>query len=317
MQDMHTKMALRLPWGNYANINSTQIIDIGFDIAQDSRRKKPENFAEKVYWNHECLKLDNGHWLLEALTFFTALFGSRFIITAVIACCIISYLTLWITKGKSDPSFFGYFICVLIFLHILFYYLAPTLLNKLQDKLVVDRGCGFFRKTGMVRKHITGKEYFEAPFTEFDATLINMPDINGLPRYQLTLVHRYQPISFNVPIGLEGVLDGRFRLADWDTLQRFMDISQPLPDIPQLEPFRALDPVTAEYDKAGKRGRPDDYWANLSHDDWFKNHEPELRKAITSFHWQGLKDYMAGKVPGREEEDQIARRRWCSMKWKG
>ncbi|WP_163836723.1 hypothetical protein [Spartinivicinus ruber] len=316
MQDMHTKMALRLPWGNYANIDSAQIIDSGFEIANDPERKNPESFAKKVSWNHECLKIDNSHWLLEGLAFLTAVFGSRFVIGITLIVVFLVGVETYITKDRISDFIITILFCLLL-IHLISYYVMPIFLEKIEQFFVVDRGCGFFRKTGMVRKHVTGKQYFEAPFTEFDATLINMPDINGLPRYQLTLVHRYQPISFNVPIGLEGVLDGRFRLADWDTLQRFMDISQPLPDIPQLEPFRALDPVTSEYDKAGKRGRPDDYWANISHDEWFKNHEPELLKAITSFHWQGLKDYMAGKVPGREEEDQIARRRWCSIKWKG
>ncbi|WP_157132860.1 hypothetical protein [Marinobacter algicola] len=47
-----------------------------------------------------------------------------------------------------------------------------------------------------------------------------------------------------------------------------MDVSQPLPDVPALERFRPLDPTTAEYDAAGKRGHPADYWATLDLTGW-------------------------------------------------
>ncbi|EQM80068.1 hypothetical protein NA644_07690 [Pseudomonas stutzeri] len=32
-------------------------------------------------------------------------------------------------------------------------------------------------------------------------------------------------------------------LAFWDTLQRYMDVTQPLPELPILEQFRHLDPA--------------------------------------------------------------------------
>ena len=45
-------------------------------------------------------------------------------------------------------------------------------------------------------------------------------------------------------------------------IQRYMDITQPLPDVPRLEPFRARDPVTAEHDRKIGRIEMDAYRQN-------------------------------------------------------
>ena len=47
----------------------------------------------------------------------------------------------------------------------------------------------------------------------------------------------------------------------WEFFQAYMDTSRPLPDIPEHEPFRHQDPVTAEYDK--RTGRDPHYWRNV------------------------------------------------------
>jgi len=67
--------------------------------------------------------------------------------------------------------------------------------------------------------------------------------------YKLLLQHRYQPVSIRAGTGLLGNT-GHFEevVAFWDLLQRFMDVTEPLPDVPMFEPFRHLDPVTAEHD---------------------------------------------------------------------
>ncbi len=47
----------------------------------------------------------------------------------------------------------------------------------------------------------------------------------------------------------------------WELIQRFADNSLPLPDMPDLEKFRHLDPVTAAYDK--KHNRPEFHWRHM------------------------------------------------------
>ncbi|SHN57613.1 hypothetical protein [Desulfovibrio litoralis] len=60
-------------------------------------------------------------------------------------------------------------------------------------------------------------------------------------------------ISFICPAANTGIV-----YLHWQFLQRFMDVSQPLPDIPYLESFRHLDPTTVEHDKT--TNRPERYW---------------------------------------------------------
>ncbi|NSY33545.1 hypothetical protein DS891_08045 [Pseudoalteromonas sp. JC28] len=48
----------------------------------------------------------------------------------------------------------------------------------------------------------------------------------------------------------------------FEDIRRFMDKSKPLPESPEYEGFRHLDPVTAEHDKV--IGRPASYWSEMS-----------------------------------------------------
>jgi hypothetical protein len=70
-----------------------------------------------------------------------------------------------------------------------------------------------------------------------------------------------------------------------------------LPDVPALEKYRHLDPTTAEYDAAGKRGRPVDYWAKLDLDWWEKEGYPAHLEKIRNFPWSTLEDRTENRVP--------------------
>lgn len=48
----------------------------------------------------------------------------------------------------------------------------------------------------------------------------------------------------------------------WELIQAFMDITQPLPDIPEFEPFRAYDPTTIQWDAKNKR--PEGFYQRIS-----------------------------------------------------
>ncbi|MEJ2044932.1 MAG: hypothetical protein P8X89_16825, partial [Reinekea sp.] len=52
----------------------------------------------------------------------------------------------------------------------------------------------------------------------------------------------------------------------WEYLQHFMDVSRPLPDVPQLEPYRHLDPTTREWDK--KHNRPPRLWRDMTQEEY-------------------------------------------------
>lgn len=69
-----------------------------------------------------------------------------------------------------------------------------------------------------------------------------------------------------------------------------MDTSQPLPDLPQVEPYRHLDPVTAEYDKT--HNRPKDYWKKKDPKEVSKENT-ETKKRAEKFAFGAMPDKMA------------------------
>ncbi len=120
------------------------------------------------------------------------------------------------------------------------------------------------RQTGMVtlfNRH--DKVRYSHPFIEFDAVLTSTPNHQGILFYSLALVHRYRDYRFGVPLGklISSNQPEDHRLL-WNVIQRYMDTSQPLPDLLILEESRPNDPTTAEYDK--QTGRQPDYWRSMS-----------------------------------------------------
>jgi len=91
------------------------------------------------------------------------------------------------------------------------------------------------------------------PFAEFNAHHRTVHTQNGLPQYGLTLLHYKEQIMYQVILGGE-----TGTIMHWEQLQNFMDVTQPLPDIPSFEQFRQQDKLTAELDK--KNNRPKDFW---------------------------------------------------------
>ncbi|KPB51632.1 Uncharacterized protein AC511_4866 [Pseudomonas coronafaciens pv. oryzae] len=115
------------------------------------------------------------------------------------------------------------------------------------------------RKEGVIDKFI-------APFYEFDAYMITTSNRHG-PTYGLLLQHRYEDHKINFHMLMNADDFQQRPCALWDFLQNYMDISGPIPDIPLFEPYRHLDPVTADYDQ--QRGRNPRYWIDMD-DDTFK-----------------------------------------------
>jgi hypothetical protein len=100
-----------------------------------------------------------------------------------------------------------------------------------------------------------------APFYEFDAYIVSIPERQGSMNHILCLAHRYRDIVINFASLVN--LDTRWQLpcALWDYLQNYMDTSGPLPELPRYEEFRHLDPTTAAYDL--KTGRNPRFWIDM------------------------------------------------------
>ena len=73
-------------------------------------------------------------------------------------------------------------------------------------------------------------------------------------------------------------------MAFWDCLQRYMDISQPLPELPVLEQFRHLDPTTARHD--AQSGRPPRRWRDTNARAWQRRGQHESMRRNAAYRWQ-------------------------------
>ncbi|WP_375192076.1 hypothetical protein [Marinobacter sp.] len=156
-------------------------------------------------------------------------------------------------------------------------------INRKLDKTLEDGCSEFNRLTGQVRIALGRGRFFEAPFVEFDAYIERVIQESGV-FYRLMLVHRYIQKTFN-KTGFSTIESDKTEvLAMWDMLQRYMDVSQPLPDTPRLEPFRHLDPVTAEHDL--KTGRNPRYWRDLDLESWKEGEgRSEVYRRQVSYPW--------------------------------
>ncbi|PSV28623.1 hypothetical protein C9J44_21425, partial [Photobacterium sp. GB-27] len=146
------------------------------------------------------------------------------------------------------------------------------------------------RETGMVTLFGQGdKVRFSHPFIEFDCYLTTSPTPQGAINYNLFLVHRYNGYRCGVPISrfIYGSRDLDEYQRLWNMIQAYMDVSQPLPDIPMNEPFRHKDSTTVAYDKA--HNRKPDFWFSMDDEEFIQAatkiiekqiSEPPLGKAI-------------------------------------
>ena len=145
---------------------------------------------------------------------------------------------------------------------------------------------GEYKKNGTIGEKV-------APFYEFDAYITVTPDRQGLPNNVLCIVHRYQDTWINMAnfVGASG--GSSVPAALWDYLQNYMDISKPLPDTPELEAFRHLDPTTAEHDR--QTGREPRYWRDMD-DETFKTKVDEMNERISKIGTLGRSNLMARHV---------------------
>src|SRR5690554_39383 len=110
-------------------------------------------------------------------------------------------------------------------------------INKKLDDTLEDGCSEFNRATGLVRLALGRGRFFEAPFVEFDAYVDRVIQQSGV-FYRLIFVHRYTQKSFHKTAFSTIESSKSEVLALWDVLQTYMDVTQPLPDVPRLEPFR-------------------------------------------------------------------------------
>jgi hypothetical protein len=135
-----------------------------------------------------------------------------------------------------------------------------------------------YKNNGEYKKNGTIGE-LTAPFYEFDAYIATSPDSQGMPMNVLYLAHRYRNIMINFGALLSPGPDTQQACALWDFIQNYMNVSRPLPDLPQYEEYRHLDPTTAEYDRL--TGRNPRFWIDMD-DATFKQVVKEMHQRVDS-----------------------------------
>ena len=135
-----------------------------------------------------------------------------------------------------------------------------------------------YKNNGEYKKNGTIGE-LTAPFYEFDAYIATSPDSQGMPMNVLYLAHRYRNIMINFGALLCPGPEVQPACALWDFIQNYMDVSRPLPDLPQYEEYRHLDPTTADYDR--RIGRNPRFWIDMD-DATFKQVVREMHQRVAN-----------------------------------
>ncbi|MGR2738367.1 hypothetical protein ACUY1T_07940 [Billgrantia sp. Q4P2] len=146
-------------------------------------------------------------------------------------------------------------------------------LNRATGKVIVF--------SNPAKKSTAWQVAHELPFEEFDCYLQSTPSHQGLPQFNLSLVH-YREEAHVALVGMFGATSSHVeQRAAWDMIQRYMDTSQPLPDTPMWEEFRYLDPTTLEHDR--DTGRNPRFWRDMD-DATYERHVSEHQDKLNAFY---------------------------------
>lgn len=158
-------------------------------------------------------------------------------------------------------------------------------LQDLYLRVFAHDGSGFNRQTGMLTIGRRIQKPFSAPLYEFDATLEFRPGPHGNSGFAIWLHHRYTSVEVFLGGKIQSLgMNLEEALAFWDTLQRYMDVTQPLPELPILEQFRHLDPTTAAHDQQHKRDPR--RWRDMPYRAWERRGRAEMIKRNRDYNWQ-------------------------------
>lgn len=171
-------------------------------------------------------------------------------------------------------------------------------LQDLYLRVFAHDDSGFNRQTGMLTIGRRFQKPFSAPLYEFDATLEFRPGPHGNSGFAIWMHHRYTSVEVFLGAKIQSLgMNLEEALAFWDTLQRYMDVTQPLPELPILEQFRHLDPTTAEHDRQSKRDPR--RWRDMPYRAWERRGRAEMIKRNRDYKWQEQPCIIQSKIdPG-------------------
>ncbi len=241
---------------------------------------------EDLFWNHRIMQPYSFVSWAHVYLFIAGI--AKFVLYFIYPLLFLMSLSLVFSDGGIQRAVSDFLqMTIYVALPAFIIYSPILLINKFDPNINKDQLERWFarkkyclnRETGMVTLYGTGnRKVFTHPFIEFDCILAGNPNHQGLLSYRLMLIHRYSNYKYGVNIGslvgMNAPVAEYHRL--WNMIQQYMDVSKPLPDIPMLEPFRHLDPTTAEYDQ--QTHRDPRYWRQMS-DEEFEAQLTKIAKA--------------------------------------
>ncbi|MCE9681500.1 hypothetical protein [Halomonas alkalisoli] len=292
-----------LPFGDYAGIDPYQQLCEDAEFVQHRDREDPTFYeTDDWWWDHQRIR-----FLKSQLGFSVLLMAFPFLYFCFLLLFPFSFAALFLDHvfeynellgivatllvlggGLLGAGVIGAYTCQSVMSGIFRLgatFLKPfhKIISRRANRYMENRCSEFNRKSGMV-SFAQGKKKppLKAPFVEFDGYVERVVQRGGI-FYRLMFVHRYTGKQFS-QTSLSTIVDHKHEVhALWDMLQRYMDVSQPMPDVPRLEPFRHLDPTTAEHDR--QTGRNPRYWRDLDLEAWKKGEGAAHLKAQIDFPW--------------------------------
>jgi len=315
---------VRLPWGNADEVTPVSFVEDysprDLRNQEQLKREREEQIAKGIYTpspfehidlqtrdDHECFRYA---LLSKASHFWIHLYSiGRFVFWLLLFVLFITSCMILINVDE-DPQELATNLLKISSVVLVF-----PLASWAIGKLVIDKFPNLWikpsrgpiweinRRTGLVTvfDYKNNGEYkkngtigeLTAPFYEFDAYIATSPDSQGMPLNVLYLAHRYRNIMINFGALLCPGPDFQPPCALWDFIQNYMNVSRPLPDLPQYEEYRHLDPTTAEYDRL--TGRNPRYWIDMD-DATFKQIVNDMHQRVEDIDTFERPNLMAGYV---------------------
>ena len=302
---------IRLPWGNTDEVCPASFVE---DYSPNDRRneeqldkERKDQIAKGTYalspyelidfhirddherFRYALLPASTHCWIymsgIGRFTFFLLLVVS---IPAYLAVISTGYEPIWTTTKTLFIQLFSWLLGLpllcwaigsIVIKHFPNLWLKPSRgpiweLNRRTGLVTVFdyKNNGEYKKNGTIGE-------LTAPFYEFDAYIATSPDSKGMPMNVLYIAHRYRNIMINFGALLCPGPEVQSACALWDFIQNYMDVSRPLPDLPQYEEYRHLDPTTAEYDR--RTGRNPRFWIDMD-DATFKLVVREMHQRVAN-----------------------------------
>ncbi|MBR9868377.1 MAG: hypothetical protein GYB20_11890 [Oceanospirillales bacterium] len=266
-----------LPW---SRANETVPVSMIQEPTPSEIKQRINDNKGETYWDeNQCTIGSLNRWGL--IYFYITMFAKGFIVFVIPAFILAIILLIIIDESVKTSELID-----AIYVYILYVFLPSGLIWGYFEAsgrghlpmpwfMKAVKHFTFSRATGMVTRYKNNKELYSHSFPEFDCYLVSSPSHQGILSYQLHLVHRYHRYFDSIPLhGFSTSQQPEEFKRIWNMIQRYMDTSQPMPDIPELELARPRDPTTAAWDK--QHNRKPDYWFSID-DEAFQEALQELR----------------------------------------